>query len=298
MESKNLKKIRIALIGADGQLGTDLSKILGSDSEIALFPLVHKDIEITDEQMVRRVLDGIKPNIVINTSAYHRVDDCETHIDRAFLVNALAQKKLADYCSQRHQTLVYISTDYVFGLDIKRKTPYRETDAPGPLNVYGLSKLTGEYFTRYICKKYLIIRSCGLFGATPSSVKGGNFVETMLKIARHKGSVRVVDDQILTPTYTVDLAKQIHKLIMTQDYGLYHITPQGECSWYEFAKEIFRLTNTKVELTPVTSQEFYTPAKRPKYSVLANAELKKRKLDIMPDWHIGLKHYLIEKGYI
>lgn len=293
-----MNRNRIAIIGADGQLGTDLVKTLQSDSHIELFPLTHKDIEITDEGIVKKVLDAISPNIVINTAAFHRVDDCETYIDKAFLVNVFAQKKLACYCAEKNQTLVYISTDYVFGLDTQRVTPYKEIDAPGPLNVYGLSKLTGEYFTRYICKKYFIIRSCGLFGSTPSSVKGGNFVETMLKLAKEKGHIRVVDDQILTPTYTVDLAKQMHKLITTEHYGLYHITPQGECSWYEFAKEIFHLTKTKVKLTPVTSKEFYTPAKRPKYSVLENAELKKLKLDNMPDWRTGLKNYLIEKGYI
>lgn len=295
---ENMGKLRVVIIGASGQLGTDLVKTLHDDSDIHVFPLVHKDIEITDEQMVRKVLDAISPHIVINTSAYHRVDDCETHMDKAFLVNTLAQKKLADYCSQRNQTLVYISTDYVFGIDQKRKTPYEETDLPGPMNVYGLSKLTGEYFTRYICKKYFIVRSCGLFGNMGSSVKRGNFIETILKLAKEKRHLRVVDDQIVAPTYTVDLARQIHKLIKTENFGLYHASAQGACSWYEFAKEILRLTKTKAKLSPISSAEYPTPALRPSYSVLENQNLKKHDLDIIPDWRIGLKNYLIEKGYI
>src|SRR3989338_2449467 len=161
-----MSKLRIAVIGANGQLGTDLIKVFSKDSDIQLFPLTHKDIDIVDKNTTNQVINRIKPDIVINTAAYHRVNDCE--------------KNLAEYCSQQNSVLVYISTDYVFGLDRKKTTPYKETDSPGPLNVYGLSKLTGEYFTRYICKKYFILRSSGLFGLKGSSLKGGNFVETML----------------------------------------------------------------------------------------------------------------------
>jgi len=293
-----MSKLRIAVIGANGQLGTDLIKVFSKDSAMQLFPLIHKDIDIVDKNITKHALDLIRPDIVINTAAYHRVNDCETNIDKAFLVNAFAQKNLAEYCSQRNSVLVYISTDYIFGLDKKKTTPYKETDSPGPLNVYGLSKLTGEYFTRYICKKYFILRSSGLFGFKGSSLKGGNFVETMLKLAHEKRDVRVVNDQFLTPTYTVDLAKQIHKLIKTDNYGIYHAAALGECSWYSFAKEIFRITNTKVSLMPITSKEYYTPAKRPLYSVLGNENLNNLNLNIMTDWRIGLKKYLVEKSYI
>ena len=293
-----MSKLRIAVIGANGQLGTDLIKVFSKDSDLQLFPLTHKDIDIVDKNTTNQVINRIKPDIVINTAAYHRVNDCETNLEKAFLINAFAQKNLAEYCSQQNSVLVYISTDYVFGLDRKKTTPYKETDSPGPLNVYGLSKLTGEYFTRYICKKYFILRSSGLFGLKGSSLKGGNFVETMLKFAHEKMNVRVVNDQFLAPTYTVDLAKQIHKLIKTDSYGIYHASALGECSWYTFAKEIFKITNTKVHLIPITSKEYYTPAKRPLYSVLGNENLKNLNLNIMPDWHIGLKNYLIEKDYI
>ena len=292
-----MSKIRIAIIGADGQLGSDLIKIFLNDSDLDLYLLTHKDIEITNVENVRRVLDDISPDIVINTSAYHRVDDCETYIDKAFLVNAIAQKKLADYCAEKNQTLVFISTDYVFGLDKDKKTPYIETDLPGPMNVYGLSKLTGEYFTRYICKKYFIIRSCGLFGVKQSSVKRGNFVETILKLAKEKKNLRVVNDQIVTPTYTVDLAKQILRLIKTDNFGIYHATAKGECSWYTFAQEILKLAKINAQIIPITTDKLSTPARRPIYSVLENANLKKINVDIMPDWQTGLKNYLTEKGY-
>lgn len=291
-------KLRIAIIGANGQLGTDLVKTLQTDENFEILPLTHNDIEITDERITRDVFDKIKPNIIINTSAYHRVDDCETYIDKAFLVNATSQKKLSEYAHENNITIVYISTDYVFGLDEKRTKPYTESDLVGPLNVYGLSKLTGEHYTQYIAKKHFVVRSCGLFGSTVSTVKRGNFTETILNLAKEKKHLRIVNDQIVTPTYTIDLATQIHRLIKTENYGLFHATAHGECSWYTFAQEILRLTNIEAILTPVSTKEYPTPAKRPRYSVLENARLKTLGLDTMSDWKIGLKNYLIEKGYI
>ncbi len=293
-----MDNVKVAVIGANGQLGTDIIKILNQDSFFELFPLTHYEIEITDEYITRKVLDAIAPDIVINTSAFHRVDDCETNIDKAFTVNTIAQKRLAEYCSEKNQTIVYISTDYVFGLDSERNMPYSETDRPGPLNVYGLSKLTGEYFTQYIANKHFIVRSCGLYGEVESSVKRGNFVETMLKLAKEKKQIRVVDDQTVSPTYTLDLAKQIHRIIKTENYGLYHASAHGQCTWYDFAREIFNLTHTTVDLIPVKTSEFQTPARRPRYSVLDNSSLKKLDLDIMVDWQTGLKQYLTEKKYI
>lgn len=291
-------KQKIAIIGANGQLGTDLVKVFKADQEVSLIPLTHHDIEITSTESVRSVFDKINPTIIINTAAFHKVDDCETNIKQAFGINAVAEKNLADYCNSNDIALTYISTDYVFGLDHTRETPYIESDAPGPLNVYALSKLTGEYYTRYILKKHFIVRSCGLYGLTESSVKGGNFVNTMLKFAQEKDMIQVVDDQIVTPTHTKDLALQIHKLLKTDNFGLYHATSQGECSWYEFAKEIFRLTGKNVRLIPVSSSQYKTPARRPHYTVLENAALKSLQLDILPDWKEGLKNYLIEKGLL
>jgi dTDP-4-dehydrorhamnose reductase len=194
--------------------------------------------------------------------------------------------------------LVYISTDYVFGQDEKRKKPYKETDNTGPINVYGVSKLAGEKFTQYICSKYFIVRVCGLFGVAGSSGKGGNFVELMVRLGKEKGEVSVVDDQILTPTYTKNIAENLQELLKTDYYGLYHLTSEGQCSWWEFANEIFKLLKLKVKNNPVDSKFFKTRAKRPKFSVLEKYHLNKINLNLMRDWKENLRLYLIEKCYL
>lgn len=292
------KKRNVAVIGANGQLGSELIKVLSQDDTIQLFPLTHSDIEITKDEETKRVLDLVNPDIVINTAAFHKVDDCEKNTDKAFLVNAFAQKKIAEYCQKKNATSVFISTDHVFGLNREKKTPYKETDFPGPLNVYGVSKLSGEYFTKYSCEKHFVIRSGGLFGSTPSSIKGENFVESIISLAKKGHEIRVVNDQILSPTYTNNLARQIHQLLSTNYHGTYHATAQGECSWFDFAKEVFNLIKFQAKLIPVTSKEYYTNIKRPQYCVLENAALKETNLDIMLDWKVGLIEYLKEKKHL
>jgi len=288
---------KIALVGANGQLATDIAKVFPKEKISDLILLAHKDIEINDTASVQSALSKVNPDLVFNTAAYNRVDDAEREPETAFAINAVGPKNLAQYCKEKDIPFAHVSTDYVFGADIHRFAPYTEDDAPGPINAYGISKLAGELFTQYITQKHFIIRSSGLFGVAGSSGKGGNFIELMLKIAREKGQVRVVADQIATPTYTLDLAKQILAIIETGTYGLYHATAQGSCSWYEFAKEIFRLTNTKVDLVSVSSSEFPTPAKRGAYSVLENKKSKELGIDVMRPWQEGLKDYLKEKGY-
>src|SRR5207245_2771295 len=166
-------------------------------------------------------------------------------------------------------TLVHYSTDYVFGLDGSRATPLTEDDSPGPVSVYGLSKLAGEYLVRSICPKHFVIRTCGLYGVWGSGGKGGNFVETMLRVAGQGKPLRVVADQVCTPTYTVDLAEATAALLPTGRYGLYHLTSGGSCSWYEFARAIFELSGVRADLSPITSAEYKAAARRPGYSVLA-----------------------------
>lgn len=291
-------RTKIALIGANGQLGSDLTKVLSKDPSFSLFPLTHKDIEITKDEMINQVLSSIKPSIVINTSAYHKVDEVEVNPEKAFLVNSIAVKNLAQYCQGKKNLLVHISTDYVFGLDDRRTKPYTEDDIPAPINTYGITKLAGENFIKYTCPQHLIIRTSGLFGTAGSSGKGGNFVETMLKLARKKKEVRVVNDQTLSPTYTLRLAEQISALIKKTCQGLFHATSEGYCSWYEFAREIFKLTNTECILKPVTSDQFSTIARRPKFSVLENYRLKEVGINLIPSWQECLKAYLKEKSYI
>lgn len=287
--------MKILLIGANGQLGNDLIKTIPAD---VLIPLTHKDIEILDFAQTEEIIKKYQPNIIINTSAYHKVDECETNEKKSLEINAIAVKNLALICKKIDAALVHFSTDYVFGLNKDRKIPYSEIDNPGPLNAYGVSKLAGEYFIQYVNPKYFIIRTCGLYGSAGSSGKGGNFVETMMRLGKEKNEVKVVNDQILTPTYTKDLAKNVWALIQTDHYGLYHMTSEGYCSWYEFAAEIFALTNNKVKCTAVSSSVFPTPATRPGYSVLENNNLNKIKLNNMRNWQEALKDYLMEKKYI
>jgi len=289
---------KIALIGANGQLGTDIVKVFKSGSFFEVIPLTTAEIDITDKVKTASVLEAIKPDIVLNTAAFHRVDEIEDNPEPAFQVNVIAEKNLGELCQKNNWTLVYCSTDYVFGLDEKRVKPYTEDDLPGPVSTYGVSKLAGEYVTKFTCKKFFIIRLCGLFGTIGSLGKGGNFVETMIKLGKEKKEMRVVNDQVCTPTYTKNVAENLQELLKTEHYGLYHMTAEGSCSWWEFASEIFKLLKMKVNCIPVTSDQFPTRARRPKYSVLENAYLKKLGLNKMREWKINLQLYLKEKGYI
>ncbi|MEM1867999.1 MAG: dTDP-4-dehydrorhamnose reductase [Thermosphaera sp.] len=280
------------MIGANGQLGTDLVKVLNNWD---LVPLTHAELDICDFVRARKVLTELRPDVVINTAAFNRVDDAEAQPEKAFWVNTYAVRNLAQVCADLDCTLMHISTDYVFGGE--KRTPYTEDDPPNPLNVYGVSKLAGEYFVRNICPKHFIVRTSGLYGVAGSSGKGGNFVETMVRLAKEGKPIRVVTDQVLTPTYTKDLAQKIKELLTTEAYGLYHITNSGQCSWYEFARRIFELLGIKPDFGPTTSAEFRAKARRPAYSVLAHERLKELGLDDLRPWPEALKAYLEEKGY-
>ena len=281
--------MKIMLIGCTGQLGTTLMESAPPAHEVV--PLAHTNIEVTSDASVRAAFDRHVPQVVINTSAFHRVDDCEVEINSAFEVNALAVRRLALACRDRGATLVHLSTDYVFGGGSKR-APLTETDLPQPLNVYGASKLAGEHLVAALLPQHFLIRSCGLYGGGGSKSKGGNFVETMLRKAKAGESIRVVEDQVLTPTHTPELARKLWQLVETKEYGLYHITCQGECSWYEFAARIFELAGLKPDLLPVASTEFHTIARRPPYSVLDNTRLRGLGLDDVKPWPEALADYL------
>jgi len=284
--------MRVAIIGATGQLGTDLTRAMGHRDVVSLS---HRDIEVCDPEAAARVLRQIRPDVVVNTAAYHRVDECEDHPALAFEVNACGVKNLAEVCRELQATLVHLSTDYVF--DGERRTPYTEEAAPAPLNVYGVSKLAGERLLQVSWERHFIVRSSGLYGTAGASGKGGNFVETMLKLARGGKPIRVVDDQVLTPTFTEDLARKIDQLIETDAYGLYHVTNDGACSWYEFARTIFDLVGMSVDLAPTTTAAIGARARRPAYSVLAKARLKAMGLDDLRPWPDALGEYLRKKGY-
>jgi len=287
--------MKVLLIGANGQLGTDLQKVLPGDD---LVPLTHREIEVKDRESVLACLRAHRPDVVLNTSAFHQVDICEKQAEEAFAVNSVAVGHLADACVEAKAALVHLSTDYVFGADAHRQSPYHEEDREAPINVYGVSKLAGEKILQSRLRRHFIVRTSGLFGVAGSSGKGGNFVELMIRLGREKGKVKVVHDQALSPTYTLNLAENIRALMVTDHYGLYHCTSQGECSWYEFACTIFEQLGMRVECTPCTSEEFPTRARRPAYSALDNRKLEETGLNRMNSWEENLRRYLIEKGHL
>jgi dTDP-4-dehydrorhamnose reductase len=285
---------RVAIVGGNGQLAQDLiaSWREGRPDE-EVFPVTHAEIEVSDLESVRAVLARLHPQLVINTSAYHKVDQVEADPQGAFAVNSAGVLNLALACSDLDAVLVHLSTDYVFAGNAER--PYVETDPVDPVNVYGVSKAAGEMLLRCLWTKHFVIRSSGLYGMAGSSGKGGNFVELMLRLASEGKPIRVVSDQVLTPTGTGPLAAQILKLAGTDAYGTYHATCQGECSWYEFAAEIFRLSNVEPPLSPQTTAESGARARRPSYSVLENQNLERLGLDRMPHWTESLREYLVRR---
>lgn len=281
--------MRLALIGANGQLGYDLMQRLAGQDAV---PLTHADLDIADGDAVERVLDAAACDVVINLAAYHRVDDCEApgNAERAFLVNGLGVRNLARHCARTGRVLVHFSTDYVF--DGRAGRPYTEEDAPRPLSVYGASKVAGEHFVQALCERYYLIRTTGLYGVVGSSGKGGNFVETMISRGRAGAPLRVVDDQVMSPTATADLAGKVLELIATGRYGLYHITNSGWCSWYEFARTIFELDGINADLQPTTSAAFGAAARRPAFSALENRRLVAAGLTPLRPWREALADYL------
>src|SRR5437016_6023928 len=224
--------MKIGILGANGQLGCDLVKTLTAH-DVARF--TRDDFDVTDYPKTRASIASIRPHVVINTTAYHRVDDCESQPETAYSVNVLAVLNLVRIANDIGAKFVHFSTDYVFDGDSTE--PYTEQSQPMPLSVYGNSKLAGEYIVRSTAKQHLLIRTCGLYGVAGSRGKGGNFVETMLVKARAGDRIRVIADQTVTPTYTADLAQQTLAMLEKGVSGLFHVTSEGSCSWYEFARE-------------------------------------------------------------
>jgi dTDP-4-dehydrorhamnose reductase len=283
--------VKIAVLGSFGQLGRDLCLRLHGE----VIPLGRSDFDLTDHSRLGQRLTELRPDAVVNCAAYNFVDRAESEPEATFGVNAWAIRNLAQVCRDLNALLVHFSTDYVFGLDPARSTPWREDDAPGPISVYGLSKLAGEYFVRSSCPKHFVVRTCGLYGVAGTGGKGGNFVETMVRAAGQGKALRVVADQRCTPSFTADVAAAVAALIPTEAYGLYHITNEGDCSWYEFASEIFRRAGLSPTLTPIRSAEYGAPARRPAYSVLSLERFTSVGLPRPRHWQDALAAYLREK---
>jgi dTDP-4-dehydrorhamnose reductase len=284
--------MKIAIIGSTGQLGTDLMKILQNEHEV--IGLTHKDIEVSDYESCL-ILKKYKPEIIINTAAFHKTDQCEEEPLKAFSVNAIGAKNVVTISKEIDAITVYISTDYVF--DGSKTEPYTEEDTPNPINTYGISKLAGELYTKQNPKHY-IIRVASLFGVAGASGKGGNFVETMLKKALNKEVINVVDDMWMSPTYTKDAASIIKKILEANlPYGIYHASNKGYCTWFQFAQEIFKLTRLTPIIKPIKTDQLQMKAKRPRFSALESIKLPKYGIQTR-GWKEGLHEYLVEKGYL
>jgi dTDP-4-dehydrorhamnose reductase len=283
--------VNIVVIGANGQLGSDVVTAFAKNQD-NVDSLMHAEIEISKLESVRTCLEKCSPAIVVNTAAMHHVENCERDPERAYAINATGVRNLALVTRDLDATLIHISSDYVF--DGKKKVPYIEDDAPLPVQVYGNSKLAGEYYVRTLNPKHFVLRTSALYGKHPCRAKGGglNFVDLMLELARKSGRVRVVNDEFVTPTPTIDLARQILCLSRSDRYGLYHATAEESCSWYEFAREIFSVAEVEVKLEIAAPGEFPAKAPRPHYSVLENRGLKSIGLNMFTSWKAGLKQYL------
>jgi dTDP-4-dehydrorhamnose reductase len=282
--------MRIVLLGANGQLGTDLTAVLGHHDTVRF---TRVDCDVTDTVRMAELLAGERPEVIVNTTAFHQVDLCETRATEAFRGNAVVPFELSLVSNRLGAKLVHFSTDFVLRGD--GAAPLPENAVPDPRSVYARSKLAGELVVRDVAARHLVVRTCGLFGVAGGSGKGGNFVETMLRKAQAGEPIRVVDDQIVTPTWTGDLARQVRLMIEAGVEGLVHASAEGQCSWFEFASEIFEQAGIAADLSPTTSQEFQSPATRPRYSVLENARLKELGLNSMKPWKEALAGYLEAK---
>ena len=284
---------RYVVIGATGQLGSDLVRTFDRPGD--LVPLSTRDIDILDAPRARSILEALQPTCVVNTAAYNLVDRAEEDGRSAFALNAEAVGSLAVVCQAVGARLVHFSTDYVF--DGAKRTPYLETDSPRPLSVYGESKLAGERLALERCERTVIFRVCGLFGLAGSLGKGkGNFVETMLRLAREGRPLRVVSDQVLCPSYTLDLARKVWAVLPKAAHPIYHLTNGGQTSWYEFARRALELAGATADLTPVTAVEYGARARRPAYSVLAHAHLAALGEDDLRPWDAALAAYVAERS--
>jgi dTDP-4-dehydrorhamnose reductase len=283
---------RVAVIGSEGQLGSDLIAALQSHEAFEVIPLTRAHADCTDAESVRKAVLQLRPPVVVNCAAFVRVDECEDQPQQAFTVNALGALYVARACAEADSTCVYISTDYVF--DGSKTGPYSESDSAYPVNVYGASKLAGEILVRQTVPHWLIVRAAGLFGRTGARGKGGNFVETILAKAKAGEPLRIVNDVRMSPTYTRDAATALVGLVDAGADGIVHLTNEGACTWHEFAEQILDLVGLRVSIDPVSSKEYPTPARRPKNSVLRS----ERSLVKLRSWKDALKEYLIDKGHM
>lgn len=281
-----MKKIMIT--GSHGQLGRALNKIYENHSEYVCVNTDVGELDITDIDAVNQFVSEIRPYAIINCAAHTNVNGCETDIDNAYRINAVGPRNLAIAAERCHAKLMHISTDYVF--DGNGTRPYRETDPTGPQGAYGRTKLAGEMFVKEFSDRHFILRTAWLYG------DGKNFVKTMLRLSETNDKVRVVRDQVGSPTSAAQLASAVAYLLPTENYGLFHATCEGDCSWAQFTEEIFRLAGKKTAVEAITSEEYGAAVKRPAYSILDNYMFRMTTDFKFADWHDAIAAYLKGEG--
>ncbi|MEW9669185.1 dTDP-4-dehydrorhamnose reductase [Ammoniphilus sp. 3BR4] len=278
--------MKVVVTGAKGQLGTDLVHIL-TKKHHEVIGFSHAELDITDMDSVFKALTQIKPDAVIHTAAYTKVDEAESKADFAFSVNGFGTRNVVIAAQEVGAKFCYISTDYVFNGNNNR--PYQEHDIPSPLSVYGKSKYVGEEYVKTLSSRYFIVRTSWVYGA-----HGENFVKTMLRFSKERNELGVVHDQTGSPTYAVDLAHFLCSLTQTKNYGIYHATNTGMCTWYEFAKAIFEEAGIPIKLNPIRTEDFPGPAIRPKYSVLDHQSIRSNGWADLRHWRQALKAFMEE----
>lgn len=275
---------KVIVTGANGQLGRAINELYAGNPEYELINTDVGELDITNLDRVLEFVRGIRPYAIINCAAYTAVEACENEEDLAFRINAIGPRNLSIASQETGAKLMHVSTDYVF--DGNGHRPYLETDPVGPQGAYGRTKLAGENFVKEFCHKHYIVRTAWLYG------DGKNFVKTMLRLAETNDKVRVVKDQVGSPTSAAELAKAIAYLLPTDNYGLFHGTCEGDCSWAQFTEEIFRLAGKSTTVEAITSEEYGAAVKRPAYSILENYMLKMTTDFMFSDWHDAIAEYL------
>jgi dTDP-4-dehydrorhamnose reductase len=254
--------MKVLVTGSDGQLGRELAENLPERGH-EVVALSRSELDIADFTAVEQAVDVHSPNLVVNAAAYTNVDGCETETGAAYAANALGPRNIAQVCERRGCELLHVSTNYVFDGTLDR--PYEPFDLPNPISAYGLVKLAGEEYVQHLSTRWYIVRAAGIYG------RGHNFVRTMRRLANERDTLKVKDDEFISPTFAVDLAEGIAEIVESGLYGLYHVTNSGSCSWYEFAREIFELAGVEVEVVPVPGSEYPLPAARPANGVLSTS---------------------------
>ena len=288
-----MEKRNIIILGAKGQLGSELVRECQAKSDWMVHPFSHDKVDVTRTETLQSLFKKNPPSIVLNCTAYNQVETAQSEPDRAFAINTGAVAALAMLCQQIDALFVHFSTDYVF--DGEKDRPYIEEDTVVPINIYGLSKAAGEKAVRILHPKHCIIRTCGLYGTSHSPRAKRNFVEAILTKAKEKAPIQVRDDSICTPTSASELASATFKLLEKNATGTFHITNEGSCSWFEFACEILKIMGTSHEVLPLQNPTAIYKTPRPRYTVLDNSKIKKYGIQLS-SWQVALADYLKKRS--